>query len=95
MAANKSDLIEHVALYNAITKKEAKVIVESVFEFIMTQNENGEKVKIMGFGSFEPKTRPAYNGINPQDGTDIVIPQNILPKFRPGKDYRDRLSVTE
>lgn len=91
MAANKSELVEHVALYNGITQKQAKPIVESIFDFIMEQNANGESVKLMGFGTFEPKVRKGHKGVNPQTGEEIWIDETITPKFKPGKDYKEKV----
>lgn len=91
MSANKGDLIKHVALYNGITQKDAKQIVESTLDFIMDQNANGEKVRLMGFGTFEPRVRKAHKGVNPQTGESMMIKETITPRFRPGKAYRERV----
>lgn len=91
MSANKGDLIKHVALYNGLTQKDAKQVVETTLEFIMDQTANGEKVLLMGFGTFEPKVRKAHKGVNPQTREEMMIKETITPKFKPGKDYKDRV----
>lgn len=91
MTTNKGDLIKHVAMYNGLTQKDAKQIVESTLDFIMDQTANGEKVLLMGFGTFEPKLRKAHKGVNPQTGEEMVIKETITPKFKPGKDYREKI----
>jgi len=91
MTTNKGDLIKHVAMYNGLTQKDAKQIVESTLDFIMDQTANGEKVLLMGFGTFEPKLRKAHKGVNPQTGEEMIIKETITPKFKPGKDYREKI----
>lgn len=91
MTTNKGDLIKHVAMYNGLTQKDAKQIVESTLDFIMDQTANGEKVLLMGFGTFEPKLRKTHKGVNPQTGEEMVIKETITPKFKPGKDYREKI----
>lgn len=91
MTANKGDLVKHVALYNGLTQKEAKKIVETTLDFIMDQTANGEKVLLMGFGTFEPKRRKAHKGVNPQTGEEMMIEETITPKFKPGKGFKDRV----
>lgn len=92
MSANKSDLIKHVALYNGLTQKDAKQIVETAFDFIIDQNADGEKVVIMGFGTFEPRIRKAHKGVNPQTGEEMLIDETVTPKFKAGKEYKKRVS---
>lgn len=91
MAANKGDLVKHVALYNGLTQKEAKQVVETTLDFIMDQAANGEKVLLMGFGTFESKVRKAHKGINPQTGEEMLIDETTTPKFKPGKEFKDRV----
>jgi len=91
MSVNKGDLTKHIALYNGITQKDAKQIVESTFDFIMDQTAAGEKVTLMGFGTFESRVRKAHKGVNPQTGEEMMIGETVTPKFKPGKEYRSRI----
>ena len=92
MTKIKDDIITHVAYENGITKKEARPIVESVFDFIKDANADGEKVQIIGFGSFMPKHYAAHQRNNPATGKLMDVPESIKPKFTAGKAYKDQLN---
>ena len=89
---NKADLINALAERNGITKKEADKAVSSVLEIIEEALKNGDKVQIMGFGSFEVKTRAARKGRNPQTKAVITIPASKAPVFKAGKSFKDEVS---
>lgn len=87
--ANKADLISQVADVTNTTKKDATPVVEAVFEAIQENLANGEKVQIIGFGTFEVRDRAARKGRNPQTGEEIQIPATKVPAFKPGKGLKD------
>ena len=87
--ANKADLISQVADATNTTKKDATPVVEAVFEAIQENLANGEKVQIIGFGTFEVRERAARKGRNPQTGDEIQIPATKVPAFKPGKGLKD------
>lgn len=87
--ANKADLIEIVANKAELSKKDATPVVESVFEAIEELLTEGERVQIIGFGSFEVRDRAARKGRNPQTGEEIQIPATKVPAFKPGKGLKD------
>lgn len=87
--ANKADLISQVADATGLTKKDASPVVEAVFEAIQDQLSNGEKVQIIGFGTFEVRERASRKGRNPQTGEEIEIPATKVPAFKPGKGLKD------
>ena len=89
---NKADLINALAERNGITKKEADKAVSSVLEIIEEALKNGDKVQIMGFGSFEVKERAAKEGINPRTKEKMPIPASKLPAFKAGKALKDAVS---
>ncbi|HAP15683.1 MAG TPA: integration host factor subunit alpha [Lactococcus sp.] len=87
--ANKQDLIAEVAAKAGLTKKDAEKAVnafgESVTEFLA----KGEKVQLIGFGTFETRERAAREGRNPQTGAAIKIAATTVPAFKAGKALKD------
>ena len=90
--ANKAELIEKVAAATELTKKDATVAVDAVFNAIQEALASGEKVQLIGFGNFEVRSRAERKGRNPQTGEEIIIPASKVPAFKPGKAL-DRKSV--
>lgn len=86
---NKTDLINAVAEQADLTKKEAGLAVDAVFESIQTSLSKGEKVQLIGFGNFEVRERAARKGRNPQTGKEIDIPASNVPAFKAGKALKD------
>lgn len=87
--ANKTDLIESVMTAAELTKKDATMAVDAVLETIQANLEKGEKVQLIGFGTFEVRTRAARKGRNPQTNEEIEIPESKVPAFKPGKALKD------
>ncbi len=87
----KEDVVNHIAQDTGLTKDESKAALESTLEFIMDANADNEAVKLKGFGSFNPVERKARKGINPNTGEDMQIQSATVPKFKPGKTYKDRV----
>lgn len=88
---NKTELINTVAEANEITKKDSAKIVDSVFDAITAALKNGEKVQLMGFGSFETHTRAARTGINPRTKEPINIAESKSVAFKAGKALKDEV----
>lgn len=89
---NKTELIAKIAENADITKAEAARALKS-FETAITESmKNGDKISIVGFGSFETATRAARTGRNPQTGKEIQIAEAIVPKFKAGKTLRDSVN---
>lgn len=86
---NKKGLIDVVANKLDITKKDATVAVETVFETITESLVNGSKVDISGFGKFEVKTRAERTGINPATKETIQIPATKAPGFKAAKALKE------
>lgn len=86
---NKADLINVLAAKNAISKKDAEKAVNGVLDLIAEALKNGEKIQIMGFGSFEVKTRAARTGKNPATGETIKIAASKAVVFKAGKALKD------
>ncbi|MCU8020991.1 MULTISPECIES: HU family DNA-binding protein [unclassified Shewanella] len=89
---NKTELIAKIAENADLTKVEAARALKS-FEAAITESmKNGDKISIVGFGSFETTTRAARTGRNPQTGKEIQIAEATLPKFKAGKTLRDSVN---
>lgn len=86
---NKKGLIDVVANKLDITKKDATIAVETVFEAITEALVNGNKVDISGFGKFEVKTRAERTGINPATKETIQIPATKAPGFKAAKALKE------
>lgn len=87
--ANKADLVEKVAQKTELTKKDATAAVEAVFGTIEELLSDGERVQIIGFGTFEVRNRAARKGRNPQTGEEIEIAATRVPGFKAGKALKE------
>ena len=87
--ANKADLIDGVASKTGLTKKDATAAVEALFDVVTETLADGERVQVIGFGSFEVRERASRKGRNPQTGEEIEIPATKVPAFKAGKGLKD------
>lgn len=87
--ANKQDLIAKVAETAELSKKQAALVVNTVFDTISESLSNGERVQIIGFGSFDVRERAERKGRNPQTGAELVIPASKVPGFKAGKALKE------
>jgi len=88
---NKKDLVEVVAKKGNLTKKESEQIITIILETIIETVSEGEKVALVGFGSFVARERKAREGRNPKTGEKLFIPSTIVPTFLVGKFFKDRV----
>ena len=86
---NKTDLVAAVAAKAEISKKDAEAAVSAVFASITDALADGDKVALVGFGTFEVKTRAARTGLNPRTGEKLSIPASKAPAFKAGKALKD------
>ena len=91
---NKTDLVKVVKetvseTLEGVTAKDTAVFVDATIKAIQDAVVNGDKVQIVGFGTFETTTRAARVGRNPQTGENISIPESKSPKFKAGKAFKD------
>ena len=86
---NKSDLIAAIAAKTGETKKSAEASVNAFVEVVTETLTKGDKVQLVGFGSFEVRKRAARKGRNPQTKEEIKIPASKAPVFKPGKALKD------
>lgn len=85
---NKTELVSTAAEKAGISKKDAAKAVDALFEVISGALASGDKVQIIGFGSFEARKRAGRKGRNPQTGEEITIPPSTTVAFRPGKQLK-------
>jgi len=88
----KSDLIAAVAQKAEITKKDADTAITATIDAITEALKKGDKVQLVGFGSFEVRTRAAREGVNPQTKKKIKIPASKVPAFKAGKALKDAVA---
>ncbi len=89
----KADLVEEVAKATELTKKQAEVIVESVFDGIIASLRSGEKIELRGFGSFRLRQRGARIARNPKrSGVKVMVPPKRVPYFKPGKKLKELIN---
>lgn len=88
----KADLITVVAQKTNLSKKDSDKAVAAVLDAITETLAAGEKVSLVGFGTFEVKERAAREGINPRTKEKIIIPASKLPSFKAGKALKDAVS---
>ena len=89
---NKSDLVAIVAEKMEVTKKDAEVSLNAVVEAITESLVKGEKIQLIGFGSFEVRKRAARKGRNPQTNEKIKIPASKVPAFKAGQALKDAVN---
>ncbi len=89
---NKAELIAQVAEKSDMTKKDAEKAVSAVLATIEEALSRGDKVQLVGFGTFEVRERAARKGRNPQTGEEIEIAAARVPVFKAGKSLRDVVS---
>ncbi|MGX7140756.1 HU family DNA-binding protein [Facklamia languida] len=87
--ANKAELVERVAGKTNLTKKDVTAAVEALFQSVEEFLAEGEKVQVIGFGTFEVRDRAARKGRNPQTGEEIEIKATKVPGFKAGKALKD------
>lgn len=88
----KSNLINAVAQSAGITKKDCDKIVTSLIDTIVEALAKGDKVQIVGFGTFEIRVRKSRQGRNPSNGEPITIPESKVPTFKAGKAFKDAIA---
>ena len=89
---NKSDLVAVVAEKLGATKRDAEASLNAVVEAITESLVKGEKIQLVGFGSFEVRKRAARKGRNPQTKEEIRIPASKAPVFKAGKVFKDAIN---
>ena len=89
---NKAELINAVAASAEVSKKDAEAVITATLDTITAALKEGEKVQLVGFGSFELKKRAARLGRNPKTKESIEIPASVVPVFKAGKALKDTVA---
>jgi DNA-binding protein HU-beta len=89
---NKGELVDAVAEKATVTKKQADAVISAVVESIMEAVSSGDKVTLVGFGSFESRDRKEREGRNPKTGEKMIIPATKVPAFSAGKLFKERVA---
>ena len=86
---NKTELIAAIADKTELSKKDAEKVLKAFTDVVAEELKKGEKIQLVGFGTFEVSERAAREGSNPQSGETMVIPASKSPKFKAGKALKD------
>lgn len=89
---NKAELISAVAAAAEVSKKDAETVIAATLDTITAALKEGDKVQLVGFGSFEVKKRAARIGRNPKTKESIEIPASVVPVFKAGKALKDAVA---
>ncbi len=85
---NKTELVALVAEKSGLTKKDADAAVSATLDAVVETIANGEKVQLIGFGTFEQRQRNARTGCDPRTGKSIEIPASKVPAFKAGQAFK-------
>ena len=88
---NKATLIAQIAEKSGLERKQAEKALDAFIETVTEALKSGDKVQLVGCGSFEVKERAAHSGRNPATGETIQIPASKSPVFKAGKTFKDAL----
>ncbi len=86
---NKSALVAKIAEKSKLNRKQSEAALEAFLETVTEALKEGEKVQIVGFGTFEVRYREAHPGRNPATGESITVAESRTPCFKPGKSFKD------
>jgi integration host factor subunit alpha len=91
----KSDIVEALHQRVGFTKKRSAEVVSMILDLMKEALENGEKIKISGFGNFEIRKKEPRKGRNPQTGEEIIISERRVLSFKPSQVLKERLNQPE
>ncbi len=89
---NKTELVEAIAEKSQLTKKDSETALKAFIDVVTEALKNGDKIQLVGFGTFEVAERAARDGRNPQTGEAMEIPAARVPKFKAGKSLKDAVN---
>ena len=89
---NKAELITSMAEKSQLTKKDAEAALKAFIDSVQEALESGDKVQLVGFGTFETRERAAREGRNPRTKETISIPASTVPVFKAGKEFNERVN---
>lgn len=89
---NKTELITSISEKAQLSKKDAEAALKGFIESVEETLGKGEKVQLVGFGTFESRSRAARLGRNPRTKEEIKIPATVVPAFKAGKEFKEHVS---
>ena len=89
---NKTELVAAMAKDTNLSKKDVEAVLKSFIDVVTDELKKGEKIQLVGFGTFEVSTRAAREGRNPQTGKEMKIKASKAPKFKAGKALKDAIN---
>lgn len=89
---NKTELVAAIAEKAQITRKDSDAALKAFTDVVSDELKKGEKIQLVGFGTFEVSERPAREGRNPRTGETMTIAASKQPKFKPGKALKDAIN---
>ena len=90
---NKTELVAAIVEKTELSKKDAEKAVKAFTEVVADELKHGEKIQLVGFGTFEVADRPAREGRNPKTGETMTIAASKTPKFKAGKALKDMVNA--
>ncbi len=89
---NKSEFVAAMAEKTGVSKKDTEATLKAFIDVVAEELKKGEKIQLVGFGTFEVSERAARTGRNPQTGAEMTIAASKAPKFKAGKALKDALN---
>ena len=89
---NKAELVAAIAEKTDLSKKDSEKALKAFIDVVTEELTKGEKIQLVGFGTFEVAERSAREGRNPQTGAAMNIPESKAPKFKAGKALKDAVN---
>ena len=90
---NKTELVAAISEKTELTKKDSEKALKALIDVVAEELKKGEKVQLVGFGTFEVSERAAREGRNPQTGETMKIEASKAPKFKAGKAFKDAVNA--
>jgi len=89
---NKTELVAAIAAQSGTSKKDAEAVLNAFVDVVGDTLKKGDKISLVGFGTFEARKRAAREGKNPQTGAKIKIAATTVPAFKAGKALKDKVA---
>jgi DNA-binding protein HU-beta len=89
---NKPELVTAIAEKTGMKKKDVEAMLDAFIEVVKETLKKGDKVALIGFGTWATRERAKRNGVNPRTGKKISIPAKVVPYFKVGKELKDAVS---
>lgn len=91
LPVNKAQLVEKLSKKTRLPKAQSELVLNAALEIIQKSVSKGEEVKLVGFGTFDRALRKSRAGRNPKTGSTLVIPEAKVPRFRAGKEFKEKV----